>query len=131
MRLQAQSAQLKAGVAPRVAARAAATSGTEKARSPGLRRRELLGGAEDTQSQVPAPLAAASAAPSPETAATTKATAAIAAAAGGEGQALSVVSLSATSRFRASRELERWVRRGLLLLYLGEGCASCTGGCCD
>lgn len=106
--LQAESAQLKgAGVAPRAAARAAAAGGADRARSPGLRRRELLGGAEDIQSQVQAQLAAASAAPSPETAATAKAAAAAAAGGGGDGSAPSVVSLSATSRFRARRELER------------------------
>lgn len=124
-------------MAPRAASRAATTGGTDKAkpRSPGLRRRELLGGAEDIQSQVQAQLAAASASasPSPETAATTRA--AVAAAAGGEGSAPSVGSLSATSRFRARRELERWVCHGSLVdgfganlvLYIAEWVASCAG----
>lgn len=99
LRPKAQGAQLKAGVAPRAAAPASAAGGdTNKARSPGLRRRDLLGGAEDIQLQ--AKVAAASAAPSPAPAATTSAAA-------GEGPALSVVSLSATNRFRARRELER------------------------
>jgi len=96
---QAQSAKPKARVTPRAATPAATASGTNKARSPGLRRRDLLGGAEDIQLQ--AKVAAASATPSP---------ASDAAAAAGDGPALSVVSLSATNRFRARRELERWVR---------------------
>eukprot|EP00903_Cladosiphon_okamuranus_P008345 g8028.t1 len=110
-----ESARFKAGVAARAAARAAATTtatgAADKARSPGLRRRELLGGADDIPSQVQAQLAAALAAPSPETAATAKAAAA---AATGEGSAPlpSVVSLSATSRFRARRELERLAAAG-------------------
>ncbi|CAN0534345.1 unnamed protein product, partial [Ectocarpus sp. 12 AP-2014] len=105
--LQAQQANIKAGaaVAPRAPAAASAAGTTSKSKSPGLRRRGLLDGADDVPwKSFPSMMSSAS----ESSARTAKA----GAAAAGEAPALSVVSRSATSRFRARRELERLAASG-------------------